>query len=254
MDEAVPSQPRKRSYFSASAVRDMCTLTDGGDESDAGLLSDSSWENSSSSSSSESDSNIEKDEPTRSRSRKGACPSISCEQGKAKGRSRVTGKGKTPMMPRNRPRSSSSSSRSRSRSPVRPETQATPWREVEEGQTSNNFRFVRQASHGVNKDVVKQDSSELDCLFALLTPEIVDKLLQNINAYAKLLQQKNTPAKRYSIYRNYQPVTRIEFLKFMSILIAMGLDPRDNVKAYWSVSKPHKYTPWFGQMMPRNRF
>ena len=34
----------------------------------------------------------------------------------------------------------------------------------------------------------------------------------------------------------------------------MGLDPQDNVKAYWSVSKPHKYTPWFGQMMPRNRF
>ncbi|KAK3798553.1 hypothetical protein RRG08_031566 [Elysia crispata] len=173
MDEASPSQPCKRSYFPASAVRNMCTLTDGGDESDAGLLSDSSWENSSSSS---SDSNSEKD---------------SCEQGKAKGTSRVTGKGKTPMLPRNRPRSSSSSSNL----DLGPETQATPWREVEEGHTSNNFRFVKQASHGVNKDVVKQDSSELDCLFALLTPEIVDKLLQNINAYAKLLQQKNTPAK-----------------------------------------------------------
>ena len=126
--------------------------------------------------------------------------------------------------------------------------------------TDQNFRFVRNASHGVNKDnpnLNTDNPTELDCVLALLTPTIIDDLLDNINSYAQTQARCDSvreTARRYSVFKNFKPVDRAELYRFMAILIAMGLSPRSRIKDFWSNKTPHMFTPWYNQQMKRNRF
>ena len=42
-------------------------------------------------------------------------------------------------------------------------------------------------------------------------------------------------------------------MRFLAVLTAMGLNKQPVIKDYWSRS-PVIYSPWFGQMFPRDRF
>lgn len=174
------------------------------------------------------------------------------------------GKGKGPMPKKRKAgnktaRSSSNTNETGHDEPVTVSFPATTtssttfaWKEVHEGATRNNFRFVRHESHGVNKDRITSESTELDCLLTLLNEQIIELLLANINDYAR--GKLVFPQLRHSVYYKFQPVTRPELLKFFAILIAMGLNPRPSIKSYWSVKEAHLFTPWYGQTMARNRF
>ncbi|KAK3771434.1 hypothetical protein RRG08_011369 [Elysia crispata] len=128
------------------------------------------------------------------------------------------------------------------------------WRVITEGRTENSFCFVRQGSTGVSPELgLDENSSALDCLFTLLTNEFLDELLVSINSYAADLCAKNRPARKQSVFLQFEPIYKDEFFRFLAILLAMGVNPRRSVRAYWS-NLPHEYTPWFSQTMPRKRF
>ena len=40
---------------------------------------------------------------------------------------------------------------------------------------------------------------------------------------------------------------------FLAVLLAMGLNPRGNIKCFWS-HVDHEYTTWYSKIMPRKRF
>ena len=100
---------------------------------------------------------------------------------------------------------------------------------------------------------LNEDSSSLDCLFVVFTYEIIASLLDSNNNYAAELCAKNRPARRYSVFLDFQPVSRDEFLRFLAVLMAMGLNSRYSIRSYWSHA-PDECTPWYSQTMPPKRF
>ncbi|CAG5127870.1 unnamed protein product [Candidula unifasciata] len=46
---------------------------------------------------------------------------------------------------------------------------------------------------------------------------------------------------------------RGNFFQFLSVVIAMGITPKHDIKDYWSTAN-HKFTPWFKVMFPRTKF
>ncbi|GFN96483.1 PiggyBac transposable element-derived protein 4-like [Plakobranchus ocellatus] len=128
------------------------------------------------------------------------------------------------------------------------------WAEIKEGATENVFRFVRINNTGVSPDLgLNEQSSALECLFAILIGEIITFIIDSTNTYAVALCQRNRPARRYSVFLDFQPVTRNEFLRFLAVLLAMGLNPRRSVRSFRS-NKPHEHTPWFAHRVPQKRF
>ena len=96
-------------------------------------------------------------------------------------------------------------------------------------------------------------SSPIDCLMTLLTVDIVDDLVRNINEYVAEKIMKYTPMRKASPFSRWEDITREDFFRFLSVVIAMGLTPKGDVKDYWSTT-PHKYTPWFGLAFSRTKF
>ncbi|GFO32328.1 PiggyBac transposable element-derived protein 4 [Plakobranchus ocellatus] len=264
------SGERPPTRVSSLAVRQMIQKLWDENDSDCILSDDEGSDYSNSRSSSESGSSSENEsvfEESSARSKsKGALPSQHGKKFPRKGRACATVQNNT------RPRS-------RSRSPLDGVDQdehnqnldldldeehvntaleadhvSSGWAEIEEGATENAFRFVRINNTGVSPDVgLNEQSSALECLFAILTGEIITFIIDSINTYAVALCQRNRPARRYSVFLDFQPVTRNEFLRFLAMLLAMGLNPRRSVRSFWS-NKPHEHTPWFARTMPRKRF
>ena len=52
---------------------------------------------------------------------------------------------------------------------------------------------------------------------------------------------------------NWKPVSRTDVLTLLAVLINIGLDRRSAISEYWR-KMPHKSTPWYGQVMPGNKF
>ncbi|GFO33718.1 PiggyBac transposable element-derived protein 4 [Plakobranchus ocellatus] len=132
------------------------------------------------------------------------------------------------------------------------DAQEPEWREIEEATTDLSFRFVRHGRTGISPDARNLESA-LDFFLLLFNETIIDGLLKNINDYAAEICKKNNPPTRYSIFARFYPVTTEELFRFLAILFAMGQDQRSTIKCYWS-NAPHRYTPWYHQMMPRKRF
>ena len=55
------------------------------------------------------------------------------------------------------------------------------------------------------------------------------------------------------MFYNWQPVDKYEMLKFIAVLVAMGLDKRPSVKDYWA-EFPSFYCNWYHQLFRRDRF
>ena len=120
-------------------------------------------------------------------------------------------------------------------------------------ETTNNFRFLPKCEPGMNANL-DEASTPLTCFKTLLTDEICDDLIIAINDYAKIQVQKNTPARRRSIYASWVPITNYELIKFIGVVQAMGIDKRPAIRDYFSPKRPSLYTPWFHQMFTRERF
>lgn len=102
-------------------------------------------------------------------------------------------------------------------------------------------------------NTLSAESTALECLQELLTDDVIDEMIRMINDYAQHKISVNNPPRRRSVYSNWRPISQPEFYKFLAVLIAMGLDKRPALKDYWS-TYPSYYTPWFGQIFPRDRF
>ncbi|KAK3760793.1 hypothetical protein RRG08_064778 [Elysia crispata] len=97
-------------------------------------------------------------------------------------------------------------------------------------------------------------SEALEFFFALLDEEVQDDLIKEINAYAEVQIQKNTPLTKHSRYRDWEPIDRYQLSKFLAVLIAMGMDPRPYISDFWSTNG-RLYTPWYEAVMfPRRKF
>ena len=78
-------------------------------------------------------------------------------------------------------------------------------------------------------------------------------LLENINAFAKVKINKNTPPSKRSRFGHMDPMTEMELYKFIAVVIAMGMDKRPFLRDYWSDFAPFQ-TPWYKRMFQRERF
>ena len=125
------------------------------------------------------------------------------------------------------------------------------WVETNNASTRNAFTF-RHPTPGPS-DSVNPQSSALDCLRLFLTDNVLDQLIENTNSYAQRLVQLHTAPTRRSMFREWSPLTRYYFLKYLAILINIGKHPRSCFKDCWS-TKPHKSTLWYSNTMRRDRF
>ena len=104
----------------------------------------------------------------------------------------------------------------------------------------HSFRFCPKETPGIQLDL-NEDSSPFECFVSLFTNDVQQELIKTINLYA---------AEKLETFKE---VEHHELVRVIAILIAMGLDKRPDIKAYWSTNDIY-HTPWFSNMMPRNRF
>ncbi|RUS72539.1 hypothetical protein EGW08_019706 [Elysia chlorotica] len=130
------------------------------------------------------------------------------------------------------------------------------WESVELGARTEGYNFEfhpkNRREPGVNAELNDQ-STALDCFLELFTDDVFALLISSINDYASKIQQKNTPARQYSRFKDMKPVDLYEMRKFLAVLLAMGLDHRPEIVDYWS-TRASLNTPFYGQMFTRLRF
>ena len=97
------------------------------------------------------------------------------------------------------------------------------------------------------------NSTPVNCFLEIFTIDVVSELANIIHEYASYKVQLNNPPTKCSRYNNWTPVSRYEILKFIAVLIAMGLNKRPKVSDYWSINEIY-HTEWFGSIFSRNRF
>jgi hypothetical protein len=112
--------------------------------------------------------------------------------------------------------------------------------------------LFRSAVSGVQAPL-SEHSTPLYCLLTLLTTDIIDSLVENINLYVADKIKKNTPMTKKSTWSEWQPLTRGDFFRFLSVTISMGITVKHNIKDYWTTAQ-HKFTLWFKVMFPRTKF
>ena len=119
--------------------------------------------------------------------------------------------------------------------------------------SDTNFRFCPTYQPGVITDQLDHESTPIDCFFQLFDIGIQEQLINMINAFADRKVQMNTPANKGSMFSSWVPIDRHELMKFLAVLIGMGLDKRPTIKDYWS-NRENLKTPWYSAMFSRNRF
>ena len=98
--------------------------------------------------------------------------------------------------------------------------------------------------------------SGIDCFEALFITDIREHLVREINNFAELKIQRNTPAQKRSQFSHacWRPITDGELYKYLSVIMAMGVDKRPNFRDYWTSSVRSMWLPWYNQMFQRERF
>ena len=156
------------------------------------------------------------------------------------------------------PTSSGRPARSRSRSPIRP-TASGDHRNDEEWFVRQNTdlllprhsRFEHQG--GPVKNFFVDCHQEMDYFKKFLNEDIMNFLIEHINAYAERKKSMNSPPLRRSYFSNWKPITHDEFMRFLAILYNMGIYHRPAVKDYWRVDFQSRH-PWFSSVMKREKF
>ena len=128
---------------------------------------------------------------------------------------------------------------------------ANDWTQAADGKEVGGSRF-RNLNSGSQLDL-GEEATPYEFFNSLVTDEILDDLVSYINSYAGVFLQKNNPLKKHSRLHQWDPITRSDFLKFLAILISIGIDHRPKISDYWS-TKSYMYTPWYSKQMSRNIF
>ena len=58
---------------------------------------------------------------------------------------------------------------------------------------------------------------------------------------------------KHSRLRQWNPIGRSELLRFLAVVINIGMDDKPKIEDYWS-TKAEKSSPWFGTVFSRNTF
>ena len=131
------------------------------------------------------------------------------------------------------------------------------WDDVTNSQTdAANLVFPFEPPNQINPGVqadLDENSSEMDCLFEILSLDVQDDMVRMINDHADYKKRLNNPPRKNSVYNRWTAIDRHELLKFLAVLIAMGLNKKPSIKDYWSTFKP-QHTPWYSTIFQRNRF
>ena len=129
------------------------------------------------------------------------------------------------------------------------------WFVLKNGENSESpfkWKFEPSRTPGVSPHI-DNSFGPIDCFFELLTDDILHQIVKIINSYAKQKNRLNNPPRRRSIAATWKQIIDSELLRYLAIMIAMGLQPKPSIRDYWSkVSFYH--TPWFAKTMPRERF
>ena len=155
--------------------------------------------------------------------------------------------------------------RPRGRRAPPPPVDTTTWNRIPAGTRSftksrdpdaEHFPLKMKAEIGVDPDLFGPNPTELQCFEALFDPDIIDQLLKDINEYGARKRMQNTPPRKRSCFDKWTDVTEKELLKFLAVVMVMGLDKRPCIKDYWAGAKdfPAFHTPWFKHMFDRERF
>ena len=141
-----------------------------------------------------------------------------------------------------------------SRQPNRRNPADSTWNKISTNRDSFRLSFPFEPTRTPGPtNRLSAESTALECFQEVLTDDVTDEMIRLINEYAQHKISVNNPPKRRSVYSNWIPISKPELYKFFAVLFAMGLDKRPALKDYWS-TYPTYYTPWYGQVFPRDRF
>lgn len=104
------------------------------------------------------------------------------------------------------------------------------------------------------KHCPNRNSPPVSYFYLFFTPVLLDMFVKYTNLYAdNYLRRNNGILPPNSRSRVWRPVTRLEIIAFLAVLINMGLNPKATIYSFWSTSSS-QFIPWFGRMFNRNRF
>ncbi|KAI8775184.1 piggyBac transposable element-derived protein 4 [Biomphalaria glabrata] len=88
-----------------------------------------------------------------------------------------------------------------------------------------------------------------------MTSDITDDFIRSVNNYAEHMIVKNSPALSRSRFNrdNWHNFTEYEWLKFLAVIINMGIDKRPSIRDYFSTAD-NLYTGFYHKMFQRERF
>ena len=115
------------------------------------------------------------------------------------------------------------------------EIDSNSWNEIK---SESDAEFV--AEHGLHEDVTSltEDNTidPIDCYRHFITDEIIDLMVHETNRYAEQYLQTHEITSR-SKFRQWKATTDQEMLKFLGIIIHMGLVQMSKLSHYWSSSQ-----------------
>lgn len=115
----------------------------------------------------------------------------------------------------------------------------------------HNFTFAELSGP---KHCPPRNSSPVSYFMLFFTHNLLDTFVRSTNKYAEKFITDNRPRlKEHSRSKLWRPVTRLEILAFLTVIINMGLNPKPTIYMYWTRTSS-QFTPWFTRMFNRNRF
>ena len=89
--------------------------------------------------------------------------------------------------------------------------------------------------------------------FELFTDEVQDALIQFINSFAENKCQQSDKRSKDFVFASWKPINCYELMKFIAVVVAIGLDERAWMSDYWSIVG-HYETNWYKTFFSRKRF
>ena len=115
------------------------------------------------------------------------------------------------------------------------EMDSNSWNEIK---SESDAEFMEE--HGLDEDITSltEDNTidPIDCYRHFITDEIIDLMVRETNRYAEQYFQTHEITSR-SKFRQWKPTTDQEMLKFLGIIIQMGLVQMPKLSHYWSSSQ-----------------
>lgn len=100
---------------------------------------------------------------------------------------------------------------------------------------------------------VSNCGSELDFFQLFFTDELVQQIVKETNRYAREKISSICPLPDRSIWKSWKDVTVPEFKAFLGVLMNMALNPKPDIKEYFSMDTLNKM-PFFPMVFSRDRF